>query len=141
MATKSRKTKKSASKSKTANKTANKTAPKSIGKGKRGARYTTKQKQQVVDFVHEYNAKHGRGGQSQAAKKFGLSVLTVASWLRSPKLAVSSKAGKASAVPAGINSKVAALIEVSDQLRKAEAEVSRLREKYDEVRSSVQSLL
>ncbi len=112
-----------------------------MGKGKRGARYTTQQKQQVVDFVHEYNAKHGRGGQSQAAKKFALSVLTVASWLRSPKLSVSAKAGKAGSVPAGINPKVASLIEVSDQLRKAEAEVTRLRAQYDELRSSIQSLL
>ena len=118
-----------------------KSAPRAIGKGKRGARYTTAQKQQVVNFVHDYNAKHGRGGQSQAAKKFALSVLTVASWLRSPKLSVSSKASKASSVPAGINPKVAALIEVSDQLRKAEAEVSKLRARYDELRGSIQSLL
>ncbi|MGB0291534.1 MAG: hypothetical protein ACPGIA_03045 [Luteolibacter sp.] len=118
-----------------------KSAPKVIGKGKRGARYTTQQKQQVVDFVHNYNAKHGRGGQSQAAKKFALSVLTVASWLRSPQLSVSAKAGRASSVPSGINSKVASLIEVSDQLRKTEAEVTRLRAKYDELRSSIQSLL
>ena len=124
-----------------ATKKSKKNAPKAIGKGKRGARYTIAQKQQVVDFVHEYNAKHGRGGQSQAAKKFSLSVLTVASWLRSPKLAVSAKAGKAASVPAGINPKVAALIEVSDQLRKAEAEVTRLRAHYDELRSSIQSLL
>ena len=121
--------------------TRKKSAPKAIGKGKRGARYTTAQKQQVVDFVHDYNAKHGRGGQSQAAKKFALSVLTVASWLRSPKLSVSSKASKASSVPAGINPKVASLIEVSDQLRKAEAEVTRLRARYDELRGSIQSLL
>ena len=126
---------------KPARKTAKASASKVMGKGKRGARYTTQQKQQVVNFVHEYNAKHGRGGQSQAAKKFSLSVLTVASWLRSPKLSVSSKAGKAGSVPAGINPKVASLIEVSDQLRKAEAEVTRLRARYDELRSSIQSLL
>ncbi|MGA0899731.1 MAG: hypothetical protein ACO3SO_04935 [Luteolibacter sp.] len=125
----------------TTRKPSKKSAPKAIGKGKRGARYTTAQKQHVVDFVHEYNAIHGRGGQSQAAKKFGLSVLTVASWLRSPKLSVSSKAGKSSVVPAGINPKVAALIEVSDQLRKTEAEVTKLRAKYDELRSSIQSLI
>ena len=127
--------------SKKSKKSPRKAAPRAIGKGKRGARYTTAQKQQVVNFVHDYNAKHGRGGQSQAAKKFELSVLTVASWLRSPKLSVSPKAGKAGAMPAGISPKVAALIEVSDQLRKAESEVTRLRAKYDELRSSIQSLL
>ena len=124
-----------------ASKKTKKRVPRAIGKGKRGARYTTAQKQQVVDFVHDYNAKHGRGGQSQAAKKFELSVLTVASWLRSPKLVVSAKAGKPGSMPAGINAKVASLIEVSDQLRKAESEVTRLRAKYDELRSSIQSLI
>lgn len=135
-----------ASKLKKTNKTARKTrasksSPKAIGKGRRGVRYTTAQKQQVVDFVHDYNSKHGRGGQSHAAKKFELSVLTVASWLRSPALSVSPKAGKAGSVSGGINPKIASLIQVSDQLRKAEVEVTRLRAKYDELRSSIQSLL
>jgi hypothetical protein len=35
-----------------------------------------------VDFVEAYNAKNGRGGQNQAAKKFKLSVLTVSAWLK-----------------------------------------------------------
>jgi hypothetical protein len=39
-------------------------------------------KKEVVDFVTSHNAVHGRGGQNQAAKKFKLSVLTVAAWLK-----------------------------------------------------------
>lgn len=139
MPSKTKKTKRARKVARSAKKPAK--ASKSIGKGKRGARYTTEQKQKVVDYVHEYNAKNGRGGQSHAAKQFGLSVLTVASWLRSTKLSVSPKAGKAGAVPAGLNPKIAALIEVSDQLRRAEAEVTKLRAKYDELRSSIQSLI
>lgn len=141
MATKSKKPRNSPRKSKKAAKKVTKKAAKPIGTGKRGARYSLQQKQNVVDYVHEYNAKNGRGGQSQAAKKFGVSVLTVASWLRSPKLSVSPKAGKASKVSAGINPKLASLIEVSDELRKVEAEATKLRAKYDELRSAVQSLL
>jgi transposase-like protein len=52
------------------------------GKGKKGIRYSPELKQQVVDFVTSHNAVNGRGGQNQAAKKFKLSVLTVASWLK-----------------------------------------------------------
>ena len=52
------------------------------GKGKKGIRYSPELKQQVVDFVTSHNAVHGRGGQNQAAKKFKLSVLTVAAWLK-----------------------------------------------------------
>jgi transposase-like protein len=51
------------------------------GKGGKGIRYADDFKKQVVDFVTSYNESKGRGGQNQAAKKFKLSVLTVASWL------------------------------------------------------------
>lgn len=55
-----------------------------LGKGasKKGVRYSEAKKEQVVAFVVAHNAKHGRGGQNQAAKKFKLSVLTVSSWLK-----------------------------------------------------------
>jgi transposase-like protein len=52
------------------------------GKSKKGVRYTTEQKQEVVNFVADYNDANGRGGQSQAAKKYNLSVLTVSAWLK-----------------------------------------------------------
>lgn len=115
------------------------TQTESFGVGKRGARYTIEQKNKVVDYVNEYNTIHGRGGQSQAAKKFGLSVLTVASWLRSPHIAGSTGFSvRGGTVPAGMNAKVVSLIELSDQLRKLDAESARLRAKYDAIRSAVQ---
>lgn len=52
------------------------------GAGKKGMRYSPEKKQEVLDFVAAYNAKNGRGGQNQAAKKFKLSVLTVSAWLK-----------------------------------------------------------
>jgi uncharacterized protein YeaC (DUF1315 family) len=52
------------------------------GKNKKGIRYTPEQKKAVVDYVEAYNAKNGRGGQNQAAKKFKISVLTVSAWLK-----------------------------------------------------------
>ena len=51
-------------------------------KGKIGIRYTPEEKKEVVEFVTSYHEVNGRGGQNQAAKKFKLSVLTVASWLK-----------------------------------------------------------
>ncbi len=113
---------------------------KAFGSGKRGTRYSTEQKGQVVDYVNDYNAKHGRGGQSQAAKKFGLSVLTVSAWLKSPYITGSAEAS-ASKMPKSMNAKMAALIEVSEKLRKSEIETARLRAKYDAIRSSIQGLL
>jgi transposase-like protein len=65
------------------------------GKTKKGVRYSAEQKQEVVDFVSSYNAANGRGGQSQAAKKFNLSVLTVSAWLKAAGTKKAPKAAKA----------------------------------------------
>lgn len=105
---------------------------------KKGKRYSAEEKQAVVDFVNEYNAKNGRGGQSRAAKQFGLSVLTVSSWLKNPK--VSSRGGSA-AVPAGLAAKVNELIVVAGQITHAEAELGTLRAKYERLKASIQSSL
>ena len=118
-------------------------APKSATSSKKGVRYTPEQKQEVVDFVADYNAANGRGGQSQAAKKFKLSVLTVATWLRGAGKKggkVAAKAVKATA-PSALTNKIASLIEVGDQLRKAESETEKLRAKYDALLAAIQALI
>jgi transposase-like protein len=48
----------------------------------RGKRYSTEEKAKIVAFVNEHNAKNKRGGQLTAAKKFGISQITIASWLK-----------------------------------------------------------
>jgi hypothetical protein len=76
------------------------TTKKTSGKG---VRYSDAQKKEVVDFALSYNAANGRGGQSKAAEKFGISQLSVASWLKGsgakaskePKGAKAPKAAKA----------------------------------------------
>lgn len=52
----------------------------SAKKATKGRRYTPAEKKKVVDFVNEHNAANGRGGQSEAAKKFNISQLTIAKW-------------------------------------------------------------
>jgi transposase-like protein len=116
--------------------------PAKPGRSKKGVRYSTEQKQDVVDFVASYNAANGRGGQSKAASKFGLSVLTVATWLKKAGTsAKGTKALKAVAVPSGLASKVASLIAAGEQVRKAEVELQSLRAKYDALKSSIQASL
>lgn len=46
-----------------------------------GTRYPTEKKTQVIAFVKAYNSKNGRGGQAAAAKKFGITPLTVSHWM------------------------------------------------------------
>jgi transposase-like protein len=112
---------------------------------KKGRRYSAEEKQEVVDFVNSWNSAKGRGGQSQAAKKFKLSVLTVSSWLKGAGVAktkVAAKAvapAKAAVVPAGLASKVSSLLQIGDQIRKAESELQQLRAKYDALSVSIRS--
>jgi transposase-like protein len=68
---------------------------KASAKSKMGVRYSPEKKQEVVNFVTSYNASNGRGGQNQAVKKFGLSVLTVSAWLK----AAGKKGAKGAAKP------------------------------------------
>ena len=64
-----------------------------------GIRYSDALKQQVVEFVNKHNSSKGRGGQSAAAKKFKITPLTIATWLKG--------AGKGKAVKAKVAKKAA----------------------------------
>jgi len=48
-----------------------------------GIRYTDAQKKEIVDFVAQYNATNGRGGQSAASAKYSVTPLTISGWLKS----------------------------------------------------------
>jgi hypothetical protein len=72
------------------------------GKSGVGVRYTDAEKKEVVDFAVAYNAKHGRGGQSQASAKFKISPITVMAWLKKaglkPNFGGATKSGKTAKV-------------------------------------------
>ena len=83
---------------------AKKTAPKKAADKKapakktavKGKRYTQAEKDEVLAFV----AREGRGGQTKAAAKFGVSALTISNWRKKAgKPAGSSKAPKAPKAP------------------------------------------
>jgi transposase-like protein len=51
-------------------------------RGAKGKRYSDEQKKKVVEFVNEVNAKKGRGGVSAATRKFGVTALTISTWVK-----------------------------------------------------------
>lgn len=61
-------------------------------------RYTDAQKKEIVDFVASYNATNGRGGQSEAVKKFKVSPISIGAWLKGTGAAAPKKAVKAAKV-------------------------------------------
>lgn len=100
----------------------------------RSKRYTPAEKSEVVSYVSEYNAANGRGGQSSAAAKFGISQLTIASWLKNA--GVPSKLGKAG--PEGsIQNKLAAMLRLGKEIEGLEEKINAKRAEFDSLKASL----
>ncbi len=50
-------------------------------KARTGIRYDAKKRKQILDFVENYNKEHGRGGLSNAVRKFNTSALSIYRWM------------------------------------------------------------
>ena len=103
-------------------------------KASKGKRYTAEEKQQVVDFVNKYNEANGRGGASAASKKFSVSQLTVASWLKSSGSVSVGKVRKGSKSAAGGRSGVLA------ELSKLDGLIAGKRKELDALEARFQNL-
>lgn len=57
------------------------TKKKAAKKARKAKRYSDSEKQEIINFVQSYNAENGRGGVSQAVKKFGASPISINSWI------------------------------------------------------------
>jgi phosphoserine phosphatase len=142
---------------KTAAKPAVKTAAKkSAVKGKR---YTPAEKKEIVDFILEHNAKHGRGGQTRAFEKWGVSQLTISAWLKksgSKPAAAAPKAVKKSAkksttkaAPAvtkaapvvatggSLQAKLAKLLELDKSITATEASLASMKKEFAALKASL----
>lgn len=111
------------------------------GASPKGVRYTMEQKQEVVDFVNAHNALHGRGGQSEAARRFNLSLLTVAAWLKkssiSPIRPRSAARSSERIPPEEILQRVGEYMELSERIKNAEAEIAQLRAKHESLAARI----
>ena len=90
----------------------------------RGKRYTTDQRAEVIQFVEAHNlANRGRGGLTEAVKKFGISQLTIRTWLREEGIPRSSVFQSAPDAP----NMLRRLAEVEEELKPLLCERARLR--------------
>jgi hypothetical protein len=98
----------------------------------KGRRYTQSEKEEILAYVDKVNAERGRGGQSAAAKKFKIAVLTISSWKR-------LGAGASRQVAAGgrIATKLHKLQELHDLISRTEKELARLRSQFQETKASL----
>lgn len=93
----------------------------------KGKRYSNDEKQEVIDFVNNYNAERGRGGVANASKKFAITQMTINSWLKrdsSNAVVNLSKAGN-------VYQKLGALHELIQQKEK---ELETLKKDFDSLK-------
>jgi transposase-like protein len=100
----------------------------------RGKRYNAEEKGKVVAFVQEYNTSKGRGGQSAAAGKFGISQLTISSWLKSAGV---SGRGKGSGGKGSMQNKLSTMISLGQDIDKLERELNSKRSKFEALKASL----
>jgi DNA primase catalytic subunit len=73
----------------------------------KGKRYSAGEKQAILNFVDAVNKQKGRGGQTAAAKKYGVAMLTIAGWIKkSGKKPVVKKAVKKAIVKKAVKKAV-----------------------------------
>ncbi len=108
---------------------------------KTGKRYSAEEKNEIIAFIEKHDAENGRGGKSAAAKKFGISPISVASWVKGKSAPASSgkrrgrKPGSKNIKPVsdkggGYTAKLKELVLLASQIDTAEAELSKLRAKF-----------
>jgi len=102
----------------------------------RGKRYTLQEKAEVLDFVDRYNAEHGRGGQTAATQKFGLSPLSISSWRKQAlRNGTISDGHSSSSSPVG--RALAQLQELHERIVEQEKSIQRLKAKFDSLKASL----
>ena len=111
--------------------TAKKTPRKKAG-SKKGVRYSDEQKAKIVQFVQDHNQANGRGGQSAAVKKFGVSALTISKWSKkdgkSPQKApAASKRKVAPKGAADTAGKLQRMLAIQQQLEILQAEFASIK--------------
>lgn len=100
----------------------------------RGKRYTAEEKSKIISFVESYNSSKGRGGQSAAAKKFGVSQLTVSGWLKGAGVSGRSSKGGGKG---SMQNKLSTMITLGQEIEKLDKELTSKRAKFEAIKASL----
>ena len=104
------------------------------GAAKKAKRYAEDFKKQVLDFVESV----GRGGATQAAKKFGVSPISISNWKKKLGLAGSGGSSpKPSSRPASRDQIIAKLGRLSTKLTANENEQAALQKEFDQLKAKL----
>lgn len=110
-------------------------------------RYTPEEKQAVLDFIAERKTQNKRGAQKEAAAHFGISTVTISSWMKATKVKRGRKPGTknatapkpqplAAAQPADLR-RLAAVLEEIAELEAQTATLETLRNEAEELKAKL----
>ena len=96
-------------------------------------RYTVKEKEDILRYVESVNAKQGRGGQTAAVKKYGISALTISTWMRNPVngAVVAKGSGK------GIGGVLAKLAALHSEIATKEKQLAAMQAEFAKLKNSI----
>ena len=104
----------------------------------KGKRYTAEEKQEVMDYVDSVDGDNGRGGVAAAARKFGITPLTITAWKKRANGGSSTSAAKGAKRGATAQSRVLhRLAEILDQVAIKESEIEGLNKEYAKLKKKV----
>ena len=114
-------------------------APTAAKKVARGKRYTQAQKDKVVAFAEKFKADKGRGAVATAVRKFGVTALTISSWIKKggSSSASSSPAKKRGPRPAGRESVLSELVTLQREISKGKAQLGKLEARFETLKKSL----
>lgn len=106
----------------------------------KGKRYTAEEKQEVLDYVASVDTDKGRGGVAAAARKFGITPLTVTAWKKRASGEVSgpSTASKKATRGATTQSRMLhRLAEILDDIETKKSQIEELEKEYGKLKKKI----
>ncbi len=101
----------------------------------KGKRYSEAEKAKILNHVEQANSKRGRGGITSAAKKYGVTALTISNWLRANEpLALSMRSTNRNSNAAETLRRLA---EIHEKIVEREHELLPLRREFEKLKRSL----
>jgi hypothetical protein len=97
----------------------------------KGRRYSIKERSEMLAYLESVNAERGRGGQTAAAKKFGISPLTLSKWKNA------SPSGSRSSGKPWVSNTLAKLATLHAQIVAKEGELAKWRQEFNRIKNSI----